>query len=336
MLSVLGQIVSEMRPLSKYKIETLNSDLNFSIPDDVPENMIYLPEYNKRVYSQNGEDGITMAIFDKIGFTNKKYLEFGATNECNNSQILHEKYGFSGILWNGSNTFCTYSNIFQEFINVENIKELCIKYNVPSEPDFVSIDIDGNDWHVWRELNKICRPRVLVIEYSGHFCPGNDNVMPYNANHVWDGSNYHGGSIEAMYILGRSIGYSLVCADNMGVNLFFIRDDIEPKKFFFGTNNVKMLYRLPKYGLPYRVGHPEDFLKRPWHSAKNLVYTFSETWFYGSELFHFLNQGFLKPIKILEIGSYEGCSAVHFSDNFLELELFHRLIHHLQSKFLNL
>jgi len=59
-------------------------------------------------------------------------------------------------------------------------------------------------------------------------------------------------------------------------------------------------------------------LSRPWHSAKNSTYTFSELWFYGSELFYFLNQGFLKPVKILEIGSYEGCSAVHFSDNFLD------------------
>ena len=264
-------LISEMRPLNKYLVETLNSELKLSIPIDIPENLVYLADHNKRIYSQNGEDGVTLAIFDKIGFTNKKYLEFGATDVCNNSQILAEKHGFTGVLWNGSKFDCSYSKIHEEFITVENIKELCAKYEVPAEPDFVSIDIDGNDWHVWREINKVCRPRVLVIEHTSQVPPGNDRVMPYKSDHVWDGTEYHRASIEALYLLGRHLGYSLVCSENVGVNLFFVRDDLEPEKLFFGTNNVKLLYRIPKYGLPYRIGHPVDTLNRPWESAQNLL-----------------------------------------------------------------
>ena len=271
MNSLLISLISEMRPLSKHIIETFNLHYDLNIPDIVPDGMVYLPEHNRRIYSQNGEDGVTMAIFDSIGFTNKKYVEFGATDTCNNSQILHEKYGFTGVLWNGSNTVCSYSTIFQEFITVENIKELCTKYEVPAEPDFVSIDIDGNDWHVWREMNKVCRPRVLVIEYNGNAPHYVDRVMPYKADHVWDGTEYHGASIQAMYLLGRSLGYSLVCVDNVGVNLFFVRDDLEPEKKFFGTNNVKLLYRIPKFGFPWRIGHPEDELKRGWEKASELL-----------------------------------------------------------------
>jgi hypothetical protein len=95
--------------------------------------------------------------------------------------------------------------------------------------------------------------------------------MPYKADHVWDGTSYCGASIEALYLLGRHLGYSLVCAENVGVNLFFVRDDLEPEKKFYGTNNVKMLYRIPKYGFPWRVGHPRDNLERVWDSAKNLL-----------------------------------------------------------------
>jgi hypothetical protein len=264
-------LLSEMRLQNRELLGSLKS-FGYSIPDmNPPEGMVFLPDCNKQVYSQNGEDGITMAIFDAIGFTNKKYLEFGATAEYNNSQILHEKYGCTGVLWNGSNTECKYSNIFQEFITVENIKELCAKYEVPSEPDFVSIDIDGNDWHVWRELNKVCRPRVLMIEYNGQFHPDEDKVMPYKSDHVWDGTGYFNATIKAFHLLGRHLGYSLVCADNMGVNLFFVRDDLEPEKKFYGTNNVRMLYRIPKYGFPWRVGHPEDKLEREWDSAENLL-----------------------------------------------------------------
>jgi hypothetical protein len=264
-------LVAEMRLQNQELLNNLKN-IGYVIPDvNIPEGMVFLPDHNKKVYSQNGEDGITMAIFDKIGFTNKKYLEFGATAGYNNSQILHEKYGFTGVLWNGSDTECEYSRIFQEFITVENIKELCAKYEVPAEPDFVSVDIDGNDWHVWREMTKVCRPRVFVIEHTGQFPPDEDRVMPYKSDHVWDGSNYCGASIQALYMLGRHLGYSLVCADNVGVNLFFVRDDLEPEKKFYGTNNVKMLYRIPKYGLPWRIGHPNDAKNRVWDSAKNLL-----------------------------------------------------------------
>jgi hypothetical protein len=263
-------LVAEMRPQNRELIKNL-IDNGFSIPTDIPDDMVFLADHNKKIYSQNGEDGITLAIFDKIGFTNKKYLEFGATDVYNNSQVLHVKHGFTGVLWNGSNTVCSYSQIFQEFITVENIKELCAKYDVPSEPDFVSIDIDGNDWHVWKEISKVCRPRVLVIEHTGQFGPFEDRVMPYKSDHVWDGTCYAGASINAMYKLGRHLGYSLVCSDNVGVNLFFVRDDLEPEKKFFGTNNVKMLYRIPKYGFPWRVGHPSDPLNRLWSTASMLL-----------------------------------------------------------------
>ena len=264
-------LLAEMRLQNQELLDELKK-IGYTLPDrTVPDGMIFLPDHNKRVFSQNGEDGITTAIFDTIGFTNKKYLEFGATAGYNNSEILHKNYDFTGVLWNGSNTECQYSNIFQEFITVENIKELCAKYAVPSEPDFVSIDIDGNDWHVWRELSKVCRPRVLVIEYNGQFHPDEDRVMPYKADHVWDGTGYFNATILALYRLGRHLGYSLVCADAMGVNLFFVRDDLEPEKKFYGANNVRMLYRIPKYGFPWRVGHVEDALNRPWNSAENLL-----------------------------------------------------------------
>lgn len=240
-------------------------------PMNIPESMVFLPRHNKRIYSQNGEDGILLAIFDKIGFTNKRYLEFGATPKYNNGQILDAKHGCSGILWNGSFMNCDYSEIHEEFVTVENIHELCQKYEVPAEPDMVSIDIDGNDWHVWRELDKVCHPRVVIIEHLGQFGAKEDKVMPYDPTHVWDGSCYAGASMYALFLLGRKLGYSLVCSDSMGVNLFFVRDDLSPETKFFGTNNPNLLYRLPKYGFPYRIGHPEDSQERPWQSAAELL-----------------------------------------------------------------
>ena len=53
----------------------------------------------KKIYSQNGEDGILDFIFSKIGTTNKFSVEFGVGNgfECNTVYLL-EKKGWSGLM----------------------------------------------------------------------------------------------------------------------------------------------------------------------------------------------------------------------------------------------
>jgi hypothetical protein len=238
---------------------------------------ILLTDFEKRLYSQFKEDGITVKIFDTIGTTNKFYLDFGATETSNNSEILHKHQGWNGILWNGREIPNCYTTVHQEFITVENVVALCEKYLIPREPDLLSIDIDGNDWHIWREISKAIRPRVVIIEYNSSFPPGDDKVMPYNPTWVWDGYNYGGATFTAMYNLGRHLGYSLVSAEGYGgVNMFFVRDDLEPEKYFKGVNDVDFLYRPPNFGIVYPYtnppfGAPNDFKNRPWVKSVDLL-----------------------------------------------------------------
>jgi predicted O-methyltransferase YrrM len=52
-----------------------------------------------------------------------------------------------------------------------------------------------------------------------------------------------------------------------------------------------------------------------------MSYEFTQNWFYTCELYYAVNSGLFdksKPIKILEIGSLEGSSTVHFSDNIMD------------------
>jgi len=59
--------------------------------------------HEKKIYSQNGEDGIIEFIFSKIGTTNKFSVEFGVGNgyECNTVYLLEKKRleGFDDGLW---------------------------------------------------------------------------------------------------------------------------------------------------------------------------------------------------------------------------------------------
>ena len=54
--------------------------------------------YEKKVFSQFGEDGITDYIFTKIGTDNKYYVEIGTQDgsECN-TRFLREQREWSGI-----------------------------------------------------------------------------------------------------------------------------------------------------------------------------------------------------------------------------------------------
>jgi hypothetical protein len=135
-------------------------------------------------------------------------------------------------------------NLHREFITAENICDLFEKYKVPTEFDFISIDIDRNDFYVWKELSTRYRPRVVIIEFNRCFNFDEDKVIKYDPNAWWNASEYTGASILAMYNLGRALGYSLVYQESEGVNLFFIRDDILESSGvkFKNVNDVSKIY----------------------------------------------------------------------------------------------
>lgn len=237
---------------------TLATQLNYCYP------VIDLKHYEKKIFSQNGEDGVTEKIFSLIGTTNRYYVEFGVEDgkECN-TRFLRERFGWQGLLMDGG-----YAderiNLKKEFITAENINQLFEKYNVPEEFDLLSIDIDFNDFYVWKALQKKYRPRVVIIEYNATHLPTEDKVCIYNSQARWDKTNYSGASLLALYKLAKLKGYSLVYAEKIGVNLFFIRDDVvaQMSESFDGINQPLKIYKKPKYGRGPNGGHPKDKLKR--------------------------------------------------------------------------
>ena len=75
--------------------------------------------FEKRIFSQNGEDGITMKLLELIyngNNDNKFYVEFGVENgmECN-TRILREKYNWKGLQMDGNNE-SNNINLQKEFI----------------------------------------------------------------------------------------------------------------------------------------------------------------------------------------------------------------------------
>jgi hypothetical protein len=220
-----------------------------------------LSKFEKKIFSQNGEDGVIEKIFQTIGVKNKYFVEFGVEDgaECN-TRYLREVLGWTGLMMDGSHENCSI-NLRKEFITAKNINELLKKYGVPLGFDLLSIDIDYNDFYVWYAI-KNYRPRVVVIEFNATHLPEEDKVVIYNPNYMWDFTNYYGASILTLAKLGNLKGYTLVYVDRRGVNLFFIRSDILKKFSFKNSGNVQKLYKSPKFGNGPNGGHREDHLHR--------------------------------------------------------------------------
>jgi hypothetical protein len=182
-----------------------------------------LSPFEASVYSQNGEDGIIEELFHRIGTHSKYGVEFGVEDgaECNSRRLLED--GWRVLRMDGSNSAPT---IKQEFITAENINKLFKKYDVPHNLDFLCIDIDFNDYWVWKAIDEEFNPRLVVVEYNASVSPAKARTVKYDAKRIWDGSDYFGGSLRAMAKLARSRGYSLVYCESRGVNAFFVRNDL--------------------------------------------------------------------------------------------------------------
>lgn len=193
-------------------------------------------EYN--VFSQSGEDGIISEIFKRIGTTNKFFVEFGVSNGLENCSAALLYSGWNGRWIEGSDSF--YKQIQKNFefyignkqlevknafITAESIESLFGDLSVPKDFDLLSIDIDGNDFWVWKAIKKY-NPRVVIIEGNPFYGPSISWTMKYNPEHVWDRTTYFGASVKALEILGREKGYTLVGCSIMGNDTFFVRNDL--------------------------------------------------------------------------------------------------------------
>ncbi|CAF0954908.1 unnamed protein product [Didymodactylos carnosus] len=106
-------------------------------------------------------------------------------------------------------------------------RNLFEKYNVPHILDLLSIDIDYDDYWVWKaiDLHRF-DARAVVIEYNWDISYTEHRVVDPNDKQRWTGTNHFGASILAMTTLGKKRGYTLVYAEREGVNLFFVKTDI--------------------------------------------------------------------------------------------------------------
>ena len=208
-----------------------------------------LNKYEFSVYSQGGDDGIIHEIFRRIGTTNKMFVEFGVGDGLQNNTANLLLSGWSGLWIDGStdyfnkikNNLKNYLDnklvVINSMVYPDNVEKLFTDNKVKKDIDFLSIDIDGNDYWVWKSIVNFS-PRVVVLEYNASYGPHISITQKYYKDYFWKRTNFYGSSLSGLNNLAKEKGYSLVACSFLGNNAYFVRNDLVFGKF----NNTDPIY----------------------------------------------------------------------------------------------
>ena len=136
--------------------------------------------YKKNISSQNGEDGIIEEIFKRIkNISDYHCCEFGAWDGkyLSNTYNLIKNHNYNALLIEGDkkrfielkNNFQTNKviklNKFVNFSGENTLDNILDNNNFKKNFDFLSIDIDGNDYHIFESMSKFT-PKIACIEFN--------------------------------------------------------------------------------------------------------------------------------------------------------------------------
>lgn len=231
--------------------------------------------------SQGGEDIVVLTIMKELGLEMGTFLEVGAGNGMHFSTTYQSctKRGWKGILieieeskfkeclQNMSlypNVTCYLGRVSLE--EGERIDHITYQYGI-GELDFCSIDIDGYDYWVWADI--AIPPKIICIEYNGspafkdHIC-----TIPYELDYRYEHTSYFGATPEALVRLGSHRGYDLVAWTGPGLNLIFLRKDLNRGRFQIYQAEEVERFSCVMYPMTAHTSTPICFIENPcfcWH-----------------------------------------------------------------------
>lgn len=211
--------------------------INFTNRDQVLED-IKLAEY--KVFSQWKDDGIIQFLVEYLNIPNKVFIEFGVENYYeSNTRFLLMNNNWKGLILDGSaahvasikqqDIYWKYDlTAVQSFVTAENINDTIKSNGFSGEIGLLHIDIDGNDYWVWKAINCV-DPVIVIMEYNSVF--GNEKpwVTPYkesfNRTAAHHSNLYFGASIVSLADLAEEKGYKFIGCNSSGNNAYFVRKD---------------------------------------------------------------------------------------------------------------
>lgn len=198
-----------------------------------------LSDVEFQVYSQWGDDGIIQWLIHQVEMPNKTFVEFGVQDFSEaNMRFLLVNNNWEGFIMDGSednvnyvrNDSINYHHHISSksvFITRENINDLLLKRPFKKDIDILSIDIDGNDYWIWKEIT-LTTPILVICEYNAVFGL-NPWTIPYQSDFIRDYASdkmiYYGSSLQSLCDLAETKGYFFIGCNSAGNNAYFLRKD---------------------------------------------------------------------------------------------------------------
>ncbi|MEP7103200.1 MAG: hypothetical protein ABI721_00630 [Candidatus Dojkabacteria bacterium] len=216
----------------------------------------------QKFFSQFDEDGIISEICRRLKLEKGNFFEIGVGDgsECNTVNLLFKGWrgawaGNEKLFFNSKeqnlkylNTFVTMDNISEVLGNVQTF------LGEGKSIDLFSLDIDGVDYWIGKEILSTIKPKIVIVEYNSHFEPPIEYITDYKADLVWDRTNRYGASLQAWVNLFEPMGYKLVCCNYTGSNAFFIQNS-EMEAFRDVPTDINELFMPPNFKIGYSTGH---------------------------------------------------------------------------------
>lgn len=223
-----------------------------------------------------GFDAVIETVVDTLPRRNHWCVEFGAWDGIwgSNSRNLILKHDYAAVLIEGNQDkfralHKNYAghrqvvtvNQYVGFDARDGLDAILARTSIPRDFDFLSIDIDGNDYHIWNAVVKY-RPKAVCIEFNPTIPPEVSFVQPA------DRSVNQGSSLAALVELGKKKHYELIAV--IGVNAFFVVQEHYPL-FKITNNRIEALW-LNRDNVTYIFSGYDGrvFLrgcqKLPWHA----------------------------------------------------------------------
>jgi hypothetical protein len=190
----------------------------------------WLIQFQGNQSSEHGEDGIITKIFEILKPENKWVCEFGAHDPeiiSNTWRLITQEYWNAVLIEADDRCFEKLESYYKNSSAVHCIKAM-ISYEgtkkldtvlketpAPADMDFMIIDIDGNDYHVWEAIETY-QSKVLMIEFNASIPVDVCFVQARNL------SVNQGSSLAAMAALAARKGYKLIAVTSW--NAFFVKE----------------------------------------------------------------------------------------------------------------
>ncbi|MBN8823490.1 MULTISPECIES: hypothetical protein [unclassified Spirosoma] len=197
-----------------------------------------LREAEFKVFSQFGDDGIIQYLISRVKPRVDTFIEFGVEDyEEANTRFLLLNDNWKGLIIDGSSFFIDaikassffwrYSlKAIASFVTAENINQLLLSSGLTGQIGLLSIDVDGNDYWIWKAIT-VVEADIVVIEYNSVFGAERAISVPYKPDFVREQAHYSylyfGASLPALYNLAIEKGYAFVGCNQAGNNAYFVK-----------------------------------------------------------------------------------------------------------------